>query len=91
MIKEYCYKCQKDTETLERRGGDCKDCGLSKVTPKILCSFCGNDQTQSKNLIAGGPNFNESDNGHPVYICNECNQMVADLTKESNESSKRKL
>ena len=54
---------------------------VAKLIPKVLCSFCGNDQTQSKNLIAGGPNFNESDNGHPVYICNKCNELVADVIK----------
>ena len=36
MISEYCYYCGKDTETIEIEGGDCKICGLSKVTPDNL-------------------------------------------------------
>ena len=35
-ITEYCYYCQKDTETLGYAGGDCAICGFSKVTPKHL-------------------------------------------------------
>ena len=33
MIVEYCYYCRKDTETIKIKGGDCKICSLSKVTP----------------------------------------------------------
>lgn len=36
MIKEHCNYCGKETETLEIAGGDCKECGFSKVTPKRI-------------------------------------------------------
>ena len=49
-------------------------------TIKTLCSFCGKDKTEVRNLISGGPNSSEQkgDDGKPVYICNEC----IDLTQE---------
>lgn len=54
------------------------------IIKKLLCSFCGKEQTEVKNLIAGGPNYSEQrdDDGKPIYICDECIEMCNDLIKE---------
>lgn len=86
-IIERCNGCAKDTETLGIAGGDCKECGKSKVTPKTLCSFCGSPKEKVKNLIAAGPNYAEhkGDKGHPVYICNECVDLCQEIINQDKK------
>lgn len=52
------------------------------------CSWCGKDQKDVKKLIAGGPNFNEGDDGHLIGICDECIDMNHELIHQKPEKVK---
>ena len=52
---------------------------------RIVCSFCGKDKDQVKNLISGGPNFNEGDKGHTIYICNECVNLCVEIIGQEED------
>jgi len=54
------------------------------------CSFCGKGQKEVKHLIAGGPNYNEpsGDDGHPIYICEECIKLINEVLEEREKYGK---
>lgn len=51
---------------------------LAKVKPPLYCSFCGKDQYEVMQLIAGPK----------VFICDECVDLCAGIVREAREKER---